>query len=121
MSHHSMTGGDATQNRYRDAAVKLVRDQPDPSRFHPRFADWLMTHYGVFESFSAAADSVRRKGLKVYSAFVIVNVLRWRADCEGVKFAMSNTMVPDLARLYNLLYGDLFKVSTRFANHKDML
>jgi hypothetical protein len=57
---------------------------------------------------------VRDRGIRGYSAYVIVNVLRWRADVRGEKFSMTNTMIPDLARLYNALYGPLFKTSARF-------
>ena len=85
--------------------------------FNPRFHDWLITHHDIYEKFEAAANMVRAKGITSYSGFVIVNVLRWRADTQGTKFAMTNTMVPDLARLYNAANGvDFFKVSTRFSN-----
>lgn len=89
--------------------VQAARDQ-----YHPRFPDWLLTHYDIWLEFKAAGDRVRAAGIKEYSAFVIVNVLRYRADTHGRKFSMSNTLVPDLARLYNAEYGPLFKTSTRF-------
>jgi hypothetical protein len=87
------------------------------SDFNPKFKDWLMTHYGIYEKFETAANMVRERGIAAYSAFVIVNVLRWRADTQGTKFSMTNTFVPDMARLYNLAHNvPFFKVSTRFAN-----
>lgn len=82
--------------------------------YSSRFHGWLITNWPMWESFRAAADKVRDRGFRDYSAYVIVNVLRWRADVRGEKFSMTNTMIPDLARLYNALYGPLFKTSTRF-------
>lgn len=89
--------------------VQAARDQ-----YHPRFPDWLLTHYDIWLEFKAAADRVRAAGRSEYSAFVIVNVLRYRADTHGRRFSMSNTLVPDMARLYNADHGPLFKTSTRF-------
>lgn len=109
-----MNGFDAsTADRRNNVLTRYVRDSTD---YHPKFADWLLTHWGIYEAFEEAGMKVQARGLMAYSAFVIVNVLRWRADTQGTRFAMSNTMVPDLARLYNALHGQLFKVSTRFAN-----
>lgn len=104
---------DSEINQRRQSNVLLARG----SDFNPRFGDWLLTHHGIYEKFETAADMVRARGLTAYSAFVIVNVLRWRADTQGTKFSMTNTFVPDLARLYNLAHDvAFFKVSTRFAN-----
>lgn len=106
-----MTGFDADQSQRRESLAVIA----EGSEFHPRFHDWLLTHFGIYEAFESAADKVAKRGHQAYSAFVIVNVLRWRADSEGTKFAMSNTMVPDLARLYNKVRFPLFKISTRFS------
>jgi hypothetical protein len=101
----------------RNALVDFARDAR--AEFNPKFADWLLGHFDVYQRFEAAAEKVRARGIQNYSAFVIVNVLRWRADVEGSKFSMTNTFVPDLARLYNLNHNaPFFKVSTRFA-HKE--
>lgn len=96
----------------RGTVVDMVREHAD--EYHPRFPEWLLSNWPTWIEFRHAAQRVHSKGFKAYSAFVIVNVLRWRADVNGGKFAMSNTLVPDLARLYNGLYGELFKTSTRF-------
>lgn len=81
--------------------------------FLPTFRDWLVTHWHMWERFKEAADRVAASRRTNYSAFVIVNVLRYRADIVGVKFSMTNTFVPDLARLYNRTAHNLFNVSTR--------
>lgn len=83
-------------------------------QYSPRFRDWLLVNWPMWVNFRNAADAVRDRGFKDYSAYVIVNVLRWRADVKGTSFSMSNTMIPDLARLYNAMYGPLFKTSARF-------
>jgi len=102
-----------------DAALQARRDDllvlAAGRDFNPKFRDWLLSHFAIYAQFEQAADKVRARGIKEYSAFVIVNVLRYRADVSGIKFAMSNTLVPDMARLYNMNTCHLFKVSTRFA------
>lgn len=97
---------------FEDMAL-LCRVEEDSDLFNPRFHDWLANHMAMWYRFAEAADRVRAKGVRNYSAFVIVNVLRYRADLEGQKFAMTNTFVPDLARLYNLGFPEFFNVSTR--------
>lgn len=89
--------------------VRSARDQ-----YHPKFPDWLLVHYDMWLDFKAAADKVRLSGITDYSAYIIVNVLRYRANIRGIKFSMTNTLIPDLARLYNADHGKLFSVSTRF-------
>lgn len=89
--------------------VRAARDQ-----YHPKFPDWLLVHYDMWLAFKEAADKVRAHGRTQYSPYVIVNVLRYRADTHGTQFSMTNTLVPDLARLYNADHGPLFKTSTRF-------
>lgn len=96
----------------RHAVVEQVRANKDAH--HPRFPDWLLANWPTWIAFRNAARQVHSRGFQSYSAFVIVNVLRWRADTTGQKFSMSNTLVPDLARLYNSMYGQLFTTSTRF-------
>ena len=100
----------------RDLTLTKVRET---SGYNPRFADWLLVNWQTWLDFKAAADKVRERSFVDYSAYVIINVLRWRANVRGHKFAMSNTMTPDLARLYNQLHPEvqppLFKTSTRFA------
>lgn len=86
--------------------------------FAPTFRDWLVENWATWRAFAEAANAVKAKGKANYSAYVIVNVLRWRADADGLKFALSNTIVPDLARLYNLRHGALFTTSTRFGKGK---
>lgn len=98
----------------REQVLELVATASASRQYSPRFHGWLTANYGVWIEFRAAADKVRDAGLKTYSPYVIVNVLRWRADVRGLQFSMSNTLIPDLSRLYNAMYGPLFKTSTRF-------
>lgn len=86
-------------------------------KFSTRFREWLLTHWFMWERFEQAALKVRDRGIKRYSAFVIVNVLRYRADVEGNKFSMTNTFVPDIARLFNAIHDEFFNVSTRKQGH----
>lgn len=97
----------------RDRTIALVDAARD--QYSPRFRDWLLTNWLVWIEFRKAAHAVRGRGIREYSAYVIVNVLRWQADVRGIKFAFSNTMTPDIARLYNAMYGPLFKTSSRFS------
>lgn len=92
--------------------VEHVR-RSESAKYRAGFADWLLNHEDVWARFCKAAHEVRARNITNYSAFVIVNVLRYRADTEGKKFAMTNTYVPDMARLYNAAYGTLFNISTR--------
>lgn len=104
---------DPRRHRERADLLRVVEHAP-PGEFSPRLRDWLLTNWSVWESFREAGDKVRARGLTEYSAYVIVNVLRWRADVSGAKFSLTNTMIPDLARLYNRVAGPLFKTSSRF-------
>ena len=81
--------------------------------FSPQFRGWLLENAAVWKAFEDAARKVHLRRSD-YSAFVIVNVLRWRSDVEGIAFKMSNDRVPDLARLYNICNGKLFNVKKRF-------
>lgn len=100
------------EDAQRSADVEYVRMHPED--FSRRFHDWLITNYPMFTDFCRAGDSVRSRGFTEYSAYVITNVLRWRADVRGLQFKMTNTFIPDLARLYNATRGPLFTTSTRF-------
>lgn len=103
---------DAAQLKRRDAIVAWVRGAEG---FNVRFPDWLLGHWDTWLQFEAAADKTWDAGLREYSAYVIVNVLRWRNDLRGTKFSLSNTMIPDLTRLYNAVRRrNLFTTSTRF-------
>jgi hypothetical protein len=103
---------DTAQIAQRNELVAFVRAQGP--LFSPRFADWLLTNWAMWLAFRDAGTQVYARGFRDYSAYVIVNVLRWRADVRGIKFSMSNTLIPDLARLYNARVGPLFKTSSRF-------
>lgn len=81
--------------------------------FKSGFYNFLINHGDAWLRFYESAEKIRERGIKNYSAFVIVNVLRYRADLEGRKFAMTNTYVPDFARLYNMMVAPIFNVSTR--------
>lgn len=96
----------------RERNLDMVREAG--AAYSPRFHDWLLTHYAMYLAFRAAADKVRERGLTEYSAYVIANVLRWQADIRGIQFSLSNTLIPDLARLYNAERGPLFKTNARF-------
>lgn len=91
------------------AMVRAARAQ-----YHPKFPDWLLTHYDIWLEFKRAGDQLAAKGHKNCSAFMVANVLRFRAMTHGRRFSMSNTLLPDLARLYNADHGPLFTTSSRF-------
>lgn len=98
----------------RNRTVAIVRGAK-AGTFNPRFPDWLLVNWSIWREFCDAADKVRAKGFNGYSAYVVVNVLRWQADVRGIKFSMSNTLIPDLARLYNMRVRDaFFTTSSRF-------
>lgn len=100
------------EHAQRTLDVEHVRTHP--ADFNRRFPDWLLANYPVFTDFCRAGDAVRERGFTEYSAYVITNVLRWRANVRGLQFKMTNTFIPDLARLYNATRGPLFTTSTRF-------
>lgn len=92
----------------------LVHIDANRDNYHPRFRDWFLTNHEMWLNFESASDAVRARGFTNYSAYVIVNVLRWRANIRGTNFSMSNTLIPDLARLYNATRGPLFATAKRF-------
>lgn len=108
---------DSTRQQYDEHGAVFMQLAKHKDQFLPRFHDWMLENWDTWLAFVDAANMVRKRGLTSYSAYVIVNVLRWRADTRGIKFALSNTMIPDLARLYNLRHGELFTTSTRFGKH----
>lgn len=118
LKEHEAKAGAVVQTKAfeaRSQVLEMVAAASATKVYSPRFHGWLVDNYdGVWTDFRNAADKVRDKGLTEYSAYVIVNVLRWRADVRGLQFSMSNTLIPDLARLYNAMYGPLFKTSSRF-------
>lgn len=104
---------DPAETARRDAFVAIVRESA-PGTFNKRFADWLLDHWDLWCDFERAGQAVQNQGFQEYSAYVIVNVVRWRANVRGARFSMSNTLIPDLARLYNATHKPLFTTSTRF-------
>lgn len=105
--------GHKIQQAERDLMVqRILEGKGGP--YNRRFHDWMINHGDMWVEFRTAADKVWDANIREYSPYVIVNVLRYRANIRGIKFSMTNTLIPDLARLYNAVRHPLFKTSTRF-------
>jgi hypothetical protein len=79
----------------------VIFDEADP-RLVNRFKQWITQNPHILQMFEyVAEDTMVRKGLKRYSAWVIINVARWEHDTkksEG-KFQINNDFIAPLSRL----------------------
>lgn len=79
------------QRLFGTTSPALMKTFKDFHRFNPH----------VFEAFKAKAIAARNAGHAHYSAWIIVNVLRWESDLKttGTEFKISNDAIALLARL----------------------
>jgi hypothetical protein len=66
-----------------------------------RFFDWINENWHVYQAFVELAKEGHRKGLRQWSAFAIINVLRWQTSIResGGQFKVNNNYAPGMARL----------------------
>lgn len=77
----------------------------------PTFIDWLWHNRPVWDEFCALALLVQERGRKTWSARAIIHVLRWNRivrDATDPLFKINNNWTPEMARLYNTIYGASF-------------
>lgn len=78
-----------------------IFNEADP-RLVSRFRLWITQNPHILQMFEyVAEDTLVRKGIKKYSAWVIINVARWEHDTRkaGGKFLVNNDFIAPLARL----------------------
>lgn len=83
----------------------VIFEEADP-RLVARFKLWITQNPHVLEMFEyIAEDTMIKKGVKKYSAWVIVNVARWQHETKksGNKFQINNNFIAPLARLLVVL------------------
>lgn len=110
--------GEMVDTQMRNITLALV---DRGGQYHPRFKDWLTTHWHIWETFRDASHRLRDVGVRGTSANVVTGLLRYKALFhKWENFTFTNTFNPDLARLYNELHPvGLFKVSTRSTSKGD--
>lgn len=83
--------------------------------FRNDFMSWLSENWHVWQAFEVHADAVWARGRRHYSARTIYEVLRHESALRehgGGEWKLNNNAVPDLARLYGLMWPervDLFE------------
>jgi hypothetical protein len=78
---------------------------------YPRgFWRWLDNNWHVFIAFVELSREGQRKGLSDWSAFGVINVLRWQTQIRerGTDFKISNNAAPGLSRLTMAMYPGEF-------------
>jgi hypothetical protein len=83
-----------------------------PGLFRADFADWLQENWPIWKAFEREANAVWRNGRRHYSARTIGEYLRHETALrEDGEWKINNNIVPDMARLYGLMYPerDLFE------------
>jgi hypothetical protein len=95
---------------HRGRVTALVVARPDA--FQPGFLDWLSDNWPVWERFEREASYIWFRGRRHYSARTIIEwlrhetVLREAVRQDVGEFKLNNNWVPDLARLYGMVYPD---------------
>lgn len=71
-----------------------------------RFKEYHATNPHVYEEFKRLAFQAIKAGRKKYSAWVIINVMRWNHDIQttGDEFKISNGYIGIYARLFIFHY-----------------
>lgn len=81
--------------------------------FQPKFSKWLAQNWGLWVAFVNQAEAVWLAGKRHYSARTIIEFLRHQtslrqttveAGPSGNPLKINNSYVPDIGRLYGLMY-----------------
>lgn len=88
-------------------ATHFIRDNKCDEWQSPKFLAWLDNNMTHWNKFCEVVDEARRRGYTKWSARAAMDVVRWESKTE-VKF--SNSITPEMGRLYNHLYcrGEAF-------------
>jgi hypothetical protein len=86
----------------------LRRVAENVSEFRHDFADWLAKNMGIWERFESQANTVWDRGRPHYSARTIIEWMRHETNAREVdsEFKINGNYVPDMARLYGVMYPD---------------
>lgn len=78
-----------------------------PGLFRADFAAWLRENWPIWKAFEREANAVWRNGRRHYSARTIGEYLRHETALrEDGEWKINNNIVPDMARLYGLMYPE---------------
>lgn len=90
----------------------LRRVATNVSVFRADFGTWLEANMGLWELFEMEASSVWIAGRRHYSARTIIEWMRHQTAAreKGGEFKINGNFVPDLARLYVLMWPERAKL-----------
>ena len=90
----------------RDMICEVVACKPD--LFRAEFYLWLQDNFEIWKAFEAEANRIWQRGRAHYSARTIAEYLRHETALRqaGGEFKLNNNVVPDLARLYSLMWPE---------------
>jgi hypothetical protein len=74
----------------------------EEQRAYPdRFFKWFEENWHVYQAFVELAREGHRKGLRLWGAFAIINVLRWQTALRETNshFKCNNNYAPGMARM----------------------
>lgn len=96
---------------YRQVARRellLRRVAVNASAFRPDFPAWLEANLSLWERFEDQANAVYGRGRRHYSARTIIEWMRHETSAREIdgEFKINGNFVPDLARLYGLMYPE---------------
>lgn len=90
-------------------ATHFIRDNRCDEWVSDKFLAWLDTNLDNWNKFVEVCNSARKRGYTKWSARAAMDVVRWElGGTDKVKF--SNSITPEMGRLYNHLYckGEAF-------------
>lgn len=82
----------------------------DLVRYPPGFLRWLRDNRDIYDAFEKRALQMARSGRKHYSAYTIVQVIRWETDLrdKDETFKINNNHTPAMARYFMEQWGKAY-------------
>lgn len=94
--------------RFARRQLVLRRVAANAARLRPDFPEWLEANLELWERFEAQANRIYERGRAHYSARTIIEWMRHETSARELdgEFKINGNFVPDLARLYGLMYPE---------------
>jgi len=104
--------------RYEEKAKALRIAGSYNYQFNEDFAAWLELNWHIWLAFAKESARVYARGRRHYSARTLVEWMRHETALaeKGSRFKINNRYIPDLARLYQMLYPEHDLFETRSSN-----